>query len=122
MITSILANFLGVLAFLFFFWRRLREDYPANQIFSTAFFMLCGILLGVLISGKFFPLWWFLAGGVGSVVGFALVIFRFKFRFHESLEAAAVSFLPWISILFLKDATLSASFVSLSGFLISLFL
>lgn len=122
MITSIFVNFLGAMAFLFFFWRRLREDYPTNQIFSTAFFMLSGVLGGWLISREFFPAWFFWAQALGASLGFLVGTFHFKFRLHESLEAAAVSFLPWLAFYFLKDASLSASIVSLGGFLFCLFL
>lgn len=122
MITSILINFLGVLAFLFFFWRRLKEDYPANEIFSTAFLMITGIGLGTWLSRSYFPAWFFWTALAGAALGFTIGLFRFQFRFHESLEAAGVSALPWLSILFLRDSTASASLVSLFGFLITLFL
>lgn len=122
MITSALVNFLGTTAFLFFFWRRLREDYTSNQIFSTATFMLLGFLLGFWLSRSYFPSWWFWTEGLGITLGLLLGIFRFKFRFHESLEAAGVSFLPWIAFMFLKDSTEISSLASLIGFLVSLLL
>ena len=121
MITSVLVNLLGAMCFLFFFWRRLKEDYPANEIFSTAFLMLAGVGAGVWISRTYFPGWFFWLGLLGSALGFTIGLFRFHFRFHESLEAAGISFLPWISILFLWDSTTTSSAVSLLGFLLTLF-
>ena len=122
MITSILVNFLGGVAFLFFFWRRLKEDYPTNQIFSIGFFMLAGILAGWALAGKFFPAWFFWAEVLGIIPGFLIGLFHFKFRFHEALEATSVSAIPWLAVYFLKDATVSASAVSLAGFLFALIL
>lgn len=122
MITSIVVNFLGALAFLFFFWRRLKEDYPANQIFATAFFMLAGVSAGWLLSKEFLPAWFFWVEALGGIPGFLVGLLHFKFRFHESLEATVVSFLPWLAVYFLKDSVLSASVVSLGGFLFCLLL
>lgn len=122
MITSILVNLLGAFCFLFFFWRRLKEDYPANEIFSTAFLMVAGIGAGAWISRIYFPGWFFWTGLAGAALGFTVGHFKFRFRFHESLEAASVSFLPWLCLLFLRDSTQSASVVSLLGFLVTLFL
>lgn len=122
MITSILVNFFGVLSFLYFFWRRLKEDYPSNEIFSTAFFMLAGILTGSFVSRLYFPEWFFWTGFLGAGLGFSVGLLRFQFRFHESLEAAGVSFLPWLGLLFLGDSTANSSVASLFGFLICIFL
>jgi len=40
--------FLGIIIFLFFFWKRLKEDYSSERIFSTAFYILFGIGAGFL--------------------------------------------------------------------------
>ena len=69
---------------------------------------------------NFFPAWFFWGEAVGAFPGLMIGIFHFKFRFHETLEAVAVSVLPWFAIYFLRDATVSASAVSLFGFLIAL--
>jgi len=120
MFTSFFTNFPGVLLFLFFFWRRLKEDYASNQIFATAFFMLLGMTIGYFFSIRLLPFWWFWTEGVGVATGLFLGIYSFKFRFHESLEAAGVSFLPWISLMFLVDSTQNSRLPSLIAFLVCL--
>lgn len=120
MFTSFFTNLLGGVAFLFFFWRRLKEDYASNQIFSTGLFMVTGITLGFFLAREFFPSWWFWVEGIGALLGLILGIYKFEFRFFESLEAAGVSFLPWVSIIFLTDSTQNASLVSLIAFLVCL--
>jgi hypothetical protein len=104
MLVKILINLLGGLVFLFFFWRRLREDYSGSQIFTTAFYVFVGIILFFLISYKFFPLWWFWLSFAGAILGLVLGIFRYKLRFFEALESALMAFLPWLVLVFLSDS------------------
>lgn len=113
MSVKILVNILGALIFLFFFWRRLREDYSGTQIFTSAFYILFGVSLGLSVSLKFFPLWWFWISLAGAVLGLVLGIFRYKMRFFESLESVLMAFLPWLVIIFLSDSIIRANPVSL---------
>ena len=116
MLSGILTSFLGIILFLFFFWRRLKEDYPINQIFTTAFYVLVGILAGFLLSKKFFPSAWFWAEFLGVALGFALGVLRYKLRLFESLEALSVSLLIWLGVYFLKDSIVATSLPSFLSF------
>lgn len=93
----------GVFVFLFLFWRRLREDYDSEQIFSTCFYIFILMAIGEMISVRFFPLWWFWIEFTASLVAIGLASFRLKLRFFEILEAGILAFLPWLDLLFLKS-------------------
>lgn len=123
-ILTISLAFFGVLTFLYFFWNRLKEDYTSNIIFSTAFYVLTGILTSFLIL-KFlvFPQidfadlqtgleFWLaiLAGAIGVAVG----IFRFKLRFFETVEACGVGLLYLLLAFTLSDTFGNLSIVSLA--------
>jgi hypothetical protein len=116
MIVNILVNFLGVLVFLFLFWKRLKEDYASEIIFKTAFSIIIGILIGWGISFKFFPNLFFWTSLAGALVGLTFAILKFKVRFYESLEAFILSSLPWLAFVFLEDSVGNASLSSFLGF------
>ncbi len=103
-LANIILNALGLLVFLFLFWKRLKDDYTSNQIFSTSFLILFAVIVSSLISTNFFvnQMFWlnFLAVSIGLTVG----VLRYKLRIYESLEAAVISILPWIGLRFLSDS------------------
>ena len=103
-ITILIGLPVGIIGFLFLFWRRLKEDYPVDQIFSFGFtilgFLLSGLFIGLFLKDKigvtpiFNPkgLWFWLALLFGAA-GFGVGFMKLKMRFFESLEAAALGFL-----------------------------
>jgi hypothetical protein len=100
MTIQIILFILGGLIFLFSFWRRLKEDYFENQIFTTGFYIFVFVLLGNLISKYFLPSYWFWSSLLGILIGISLSTLRYKMRFFENLEAAVgASFIPVILIL-----------------------
>lgn len=111
-------NIFGVIVFLYLFWKRLKEDYPANQIFSTAFYMLLGALFISLLAKRTIPEWWFWTNLSGLFLGLLLGIVRYKLRIFETIEAAAISLLPWFGLYFLGDSVKTAQISSFIGFLI----
>ena len=106
MIANIGINILGLFIFLFVFWRKLKEDYVSEIIFSASVFILLGLLAGFIIGLKFFPSFIFWSEFIGILLGLALSVLRLKLRVYETLEAAVISFLPWFGIYFLdlRDA------------------
>ncbi|KKT67197.1 MAG: hypothetical protein UW61_C0014G0008 [Candidatus Curtissbacteria bacterium GW2011_GWC1_44_33] len=116
MIDSIVTTLAGMILFLFLFWRRLKEDYPSSQIFTTAFYVLVGILLGYFVSLRVSPLSWFWIELVGITLGFGVGILRYKFRFFEVLEALTLGLLPWLGLFFLRDSINSSSLASFLAF------
>lgn len=122
MFAKILFGFFGFLVFVFLFWRRLKEDYADEVVFSSAFLILGSALLLNLVSQKFFPGWWFWASTLGAVVGFLGAVIRFKLMVFETIEALVISGLSWLSLVFLQDSISSSSAPSLGGFLATFFL
>lgn len=116
MIGSIVTTLAGIILFLFLFWRRLNEDYPSSQIFTTAFYVLAGILLGYGVSLKVSRESWFWIELVGIILGFGVGILRYKFRFFEVLEALTLGLLPWLGLFFLRDSIDSSSLPSFLSF------
>lgn len=120
MIATILLNLAGIIFFLFLFWKKLKEDYDSESIFTFAVFMAVGIGITSAISQRILPQWWFWASCFGASLGFILGRLKFKFRFFESLEAATIGLLPWLSFIFLQDAISSTSLPSLLAFIVLL--
>lgn len=121
---SAFLNTLGALVFLFIFWKRLKEDYVSSMIFTTAFYMFVGLLLGRLASFYLIPKWWFWTESLGLATGFSFGILRYKLRVFESIEAAVPGLFVWLSLFFLESAinesSLSSLFSSLVVFLLVL--
>lgn len=120
MLYKVLVNVLGVLIFLFIFWKRQKEDFASSEIFSTSFYIIFGALLGAIVSLKLAQSWWFWASFVGSVVAMSLAIVKFRLRVFETIETSVISFLPWLGLVFLVDSVLEKSLTSLLGFVIIL--
>lgn len=78
----------AVILYLFLYWRRLKEDYPQQSIFSTAFFMLIGIVIFSIISAYFRESWWFWFAVAGALIGFLLAVLKFGLKITENLDAS----------------------------------
>ncbi len=103
----IIALPIAILGFLFLFWRRTKEDYSSDQIFSFSFLimisMLVGFSIGIFLDNKipaskvFSPQGlWFWGSFVGACIGFGVAFLKLKLRFFENLEAAGLGFIFWI--------------------------
>lgn len=120
MLVNLVVNGLGLFTLLFIFWKRLKEDYESEIIFKTSTNIVLGLLVGFLLSNKFFPDWFLYAEFLGINVGVGLSVTNFKMRFYETFEAAVISFLPWLSLVFLGDSITASSLSSFLGFLVIL--
>lgn len=124
MIIEIIIIGFGALLFLFSFWRRLKEDYIANQIFTTAFYILFGISIFVFLSRFLFDHMWFWFGLLGTSLGVLLGIYRFRLRIFETIEILVVSLLQLVAAVYLAEyfnnarGALGAFFVTLILYLI----
>lgn len=122
MFFSIIFNALGVLLFLFLLWKKLREDYPSNQIFTVGIFSLLGLLIFNIPSNSFIPEWWFFATFAGSFLGLLIGVLKYKLRFYETYEAYVASILPITSFMFLVDSVRVRSIVSFIYFVFTVVL
>jgi hypothetical protein len=117
LIASALTNLLGILVFLFIFWKRLREDYSPEIIFKTAFDILAGVAIGFLFSLKFSSIGFFWPAAVGSLMGLTLALLGLKMKFYETFEAFIISSLPWMGLIFLLDSVTHSSLNSFLAFI-----
>jgi len=103
---------IGILGFLFLIWRRLREDYTTDRIFSFSFtvggFLILGFVVGIFLQSKIVPShifnpagMWFWFSFLFSLIGFGIGFYKFKLRFFETLESVGIAFLFWLFPLFL---------------------
>jgi len=111
-------SILGFLLFLFFYWRRLKEDYISGKVFSSGFYIAIGVLLGIAGLNFFTSGLWFWGGLLGFGLGLFLSLWRFKLRFFETLEAAGVGMLFWLGVIFALDAFANSSLSSLYACLV----
>lgn len=115
----VIANFLGISVFLFFLWKRLKEDYHYDKIFNLGSVTLTGLFIGLLISKYFLPAYWFWIGTAFMLVGFGVARYRLKIRFFESFEAIIIGLMPWLSVVYVIDAINNSSLSSFLAFWIS---
>jgi hypothetical protein len=93
---QVLFSIIGVVFFLFFYWLRLREDYTKDQIFSSGFYIVIGVIVGFLLSTFLkLPLIRFWVIFTGFSLGLVLGTYRFKLKFYEGLEAAILGMFFW---------------------------
>src|SRR3972149_7654494 len=109
MLANIIITLAGILIFLFLFWRRLKEDYPSEIVFTTSVFMLLGTSLGLLLSKKFIPAFWFWGAFSGASLGLLIGVLRYKLRIFEVMYRGTLGFLPWLGIYFLADSIINYS-------------
>lgn len=115
MLVNLLANFAGVMFFLFIFWFRLKEDFIANQIFGSAFIILTSVVVGRIFANLVLSNYWFWLDIISISLGFVLAISRFRIRLLEAAEAVIIGLLPWLSIYFLIDFVIESKLSSLIG-------
>lgn len=118
MVENLLTVVIGTTFFLYIFWKRLKEDYLPDQIFTTAVFSLVGICIGIFLAKLIAREWWFWFIAVFSLSGLLFGIFKFKLRFFEVFEAAFIGLLPWLSMVFLFHSIAAVNVMSFVVFTI----
>jgi hypothetical protein len=116
---QVFISIVAILVFLYFFWRRLKEDYSSEIIFTSGFLILAGMGLGYFSfnyliapsfsANNFFnPLVLGFWGGFwGLWLGLLVSILKYKTRFFETLESALVAVLASLvplSLLFFLES------------------
>jgi hypothetical protein len=120
MITLIGVNILGYLVFLFLFWRKLKEDYSAQPIFTTGFYILLSFLIFFFIAFKFLFAYWFWFSLLGIGVGLTIGILRFRLKLYEVIEATICGVFIWLALVFLNDSVIHSSIFSFAGFAVAI--
>ena len=120
MLVNLILISLGILAYLFFCWRRLKDDYPANQVFSASLIILCSAFVFSQVFKHFVSGWWFWGGISGILIAFCVSVYKYKLKFYENLEAFGIGFLIILAMIFFSDSVIASSISSLGFFLIIL--
>ena len=115
MVAMVITSIAGAFLFSFLFWRRLKEDYSSDIIFSTSLFTLLGIGLSLAISLYAFSNYWFWISVLGASAGLLTGIVKYNLRTYEVVEAAVTALLPWLGIVYLTYAIIYSSLISLVG-------
>lgn len=119
-IANIFIGLFGTLLSLFIYWKRMKEDYSSDIIFQSATYVYLFIFFLYLISSNLLKpyFFWFILTGLFAGIYFGSL--KLKFRFFEGLESMVISFLPYFSLVFLKNSVLTQSISSFIGFLLIL--
>lgn len=116
MLINIAVGITGVLLFLYVFWKRLKDDYSSDIIFQSSTVILLGSVLGLGIAKLFFSQYFFWLSILGILAGFVLMVFKFKLRLFETLEALILATLPLAALMFFKDSIVKSSLYSFLAF------
>ena len=111
----IIANFIGILIFLYMLWRVLKDDYHFEKIFNLGFIILSVFLLNSFILKYLLSEYWFWINLFSLVLASLFIIKRQKMKFFEILNAMVIGLLPWLSMIYINDAINNSS---LSSFVI----
>lgn len=94
LLVSILLYFICIFLYLFFYWKRLKEDYTSNIIFSSGFFILFLFAIPLFLVAFFANIaiaFW------SAIIGFLIAVLyvrrSYHLRFFELLEASGMGML-----------------------------
>jgi hypothetical protein len=110
----ILLVLLGSIVLLFFFWRRLKEDFSSELIFNAGITSIVSILMlsaVFTLIARFLPEkeyfrpagMWFWGSTVGLLVGVKISQFRFNMKLVETLEAGALGSGAWLLLVYIFE-------------------
>lgn len=103
MIFDIIIIVLGNLAFLYLFWKKLHDDYTADEIFSSAYYIILFITLFVVFFLRFAPQFWFWGSVLGIALGSLYSHKKNNLRSMELVESLVISLLPGLLLIYLLN-------------------
>ncbi|MDP3994697.1 MAG: hypothetical protein Q8P91_02615 [bacterium] len=116
MLITILVNIFAFFVFLFIVWKRLKEDYSTENVFTLCFVTAFGLVLGYLLAKFIAPLYWFWMEALGILFGFVFLAIKKGLKFYETFEALFIAFLTWFGIywvfLFIKTPAITSFLAS----------
>jgi hypothetical protein len=83
---------------IFAIWKRLREDYAEDMLFSLGLHAFGVGLLGFVLGIVIYPAILFWSVGLGIIIGLGIGAYRLKMRFYESLDIVIVTSL-WLLLI-----------------------
>ena len=131
----IASSILGVVSFLYIYWKKMRHDYTRDMVFASGFSIILLVLLTTFISFyivKYIPVTnifdssqlWFWGAVTGYIIAFSLNIINSKFKFFESLEASSIGLFAWLGFISVASGIANQDLESLlaSGVVVILFM
>lgn len=99
------------MAFLFIFWKRLKEDYSSKLIFDSGFIFIGSFIVFSVIfflSSKLAPdnnlfrpsQMWFWGGVLGILIALRIITSKLKLKTVETFEAAIVGSVFWMLVFY----------------------
>lgn len=99
MVIKSITALIGTYFFLYLYWKKLKDDYTQNIIFTSGIYSLIGIGVFSIVSEYFLPAWIFWFCIAGSIFGLSIGIIRYKMRFYETYEAWMAGILGFFYII-----------------------
>lgn len=109
MFLMIIANILGFFFFLYFLWRKLKEDYQYERIFNLGFSTIIGIFISHLFILYFHLSYQFWIYLLGAILGSSFLVVKQRMKFFEVFEGLTVGLYAYSIIVYLSDAITSKS-------------
>lgn len=116
----IIANVVGIVFLFYFLWKRLKEDFHFEKIFTLGVYILAGIIIGLLISRNNLDKGWFWLSLTGGLAGFLIGLKRLKMSFFEALEALLIGLLGWLDLFYFAHSIENFNALSFVAFWVTL--
>lgn len=115
----LIANLLGITAFLFLIWKRLKEDYSYERVFNFGMITIFLLIIGSFLSNYFVANFWFWVEILALAIAIAISFFKLYFKFYETFDSLVIGLLAWQSFYFLVKAIVNLQLFSFLIFWIS---
>lgn len=112
---SLVLGFLGFFLFSFILWKRLREDYPGEDIFSFTLGLFLGGISSYWAASKVIPVLSFWFALLGALIVGVVLMRRYTFRFFEVVDALAPAWF-WLALFIFRNEISGAALFSLLAF------
>ena len=112
MFYSILFSTLGFFVFQYIFWKKLREDYSSELIFTLSFTTTGTWLLIKTLTFRFLNPWWFWVSLIAAFLVLNLFSRKLKMNRFETFNAGVLAFLSYWGLYLLSDAVSTESIFS----------
>jgi hypothetical protein len=111
----LLFSTIGIISFLFIFWRKLKEDYLQVQIFSSGllvvFFSTTGALISLFLIEPRLPGLliftphglWFWTSFIAYILSLFYISKKYKMKIIETFNASFVGMLIWLALVYLSQ-------------------
>lgn len=110
MVWEIVVYGLSIFLFSFILWKRMREDYPVEDIFVLTLVLVAVPAVVNGVSRLYCPDWWFWTCLVSIFLVLVGMVKKYQLRFYETVESVTVAYLCWLLIFFLYQGIITSQF------------